>query len=125
MSLDDPESDEEFTSLLAACDEAVAAGERPTPPGELETSPEQRARLERGLACIVRLQRLRPPRDQTASAQEDFRAALLASPTTHDLRAGSVAEPAEVGFVLSESLGRLGRFEIRRELGRGGFGVVF
>jgi WD40 repeat protein/serine/threonine protein kinase len=87
----DPVLDEEFTVRLLACDEALAAGE--TPPGLANDAPaELRERLQRGLACVERLQQLRPQRS-----------ALIDDPCPT----------------------RIGRFEIRCPLGRGGFGIVY
>ncbi len=81
-----------ITSLLAAYDEALAAGLPPTVVRRGDVSSRLRPRLERGLACLDLLERLWP--------------VAPASP------AGAPG-------------GRLGRFEVRRELGSGGFGVVF
>src|SRR5262249_33700626 len=50
--------DEQFASVLAAWDEALAAGAIPGPANG--GSPELWGRLERSLACLQRLQRLRP-----------------------------------------------------------------
>jgi WD40 repeat protein/serine/threonine protein kinase len=87
--------EEEFTARLSECDEALATG---TPLAILSdrTSPELRSRLLRGLACVQRLQQLRP-RHQSAAAIE-----------------------------MDESCpAHIGRFEIRCLLGRGGFGLVY
>jgi WD40 repeat protein len=90
----DPVLEEEFTVRLLACEEALAMG---TPPSVAEgTSPEMRTRLLRGLACLQRLQQLRP---QYSSLKEDI--------------------PEE------DCRNRIGRFEIRGLLGRGGFGIVY
>ena len=56
---DTPQEDE-FAGLLAACDEALAAGEPPPTDGPAEAATELRPRLERGLSCLRRLQQLRP-----------------------------------------------------------------
>ena len=50
--------DEQFASVLAAWDEALAAGAAPGP--ATGGSPELWGRLERGLACLQRLRGLRP-----------------------------------------------------------------
>ncbi len=91
----DPVLEEEFITRLAACDEALATG---SPPEILaqDASPELTQRLERGLACVQRLQQLRPQRRSADAALTE-----LSCPT------------------------RIGRFEIRCLLGRGGFGIVY
>jgi eukaryotic-like serine/threonine-protein kinase len=55
---DDLPPDDQFASVLAAWDEALAAGATPGP--ATGGSPELWSRLERGLACLQRLQSLRP-----------------------------------------------------------------
>jgi WD40 repeat protein/tRNA A-37 threonylcarbamoyl transferase component Bud32 len=68
MNEDQPEPlEEQFSSLLAACDEALAAGTPPRLLAEARDAPELRDRLQRGLACLQRLQRLRPPRPAAGS----------------------------------------------------------
>ncbi|MCI0456759.1 MAG: serine/threonine protein kinase, partial [Gemmataceae bacterium] len=63
MNADKPEPlEEQFSFVLAAWDEALAAGAAPGLLVRAEDPPELRARLERGLACLQRLQRLRPQR---------------------------------------------------------------
>ena len=59
--------DDQFASVLAAWDEALAAGASPAAP--TGGSPELRGRLERGLACLQRLQSLRPPLSATPPAE--------------------------------------------------------
>src|SRR5262249_6283852 len=104
MSDDTPTPrEEEFAGLLAACDEALAAGVPPPVTEGAGPPPELRPRLERGLACLLRLQALRP----VPAAAGD----TLPQPP----RAAEALPP----------FSRLGRFLIRRELGRGGFAVVY
>src|SRR5262245_50845342 len=88
------EREDSFIELLAAADEALAAGETPR---FSDGDPDLRDRLERGMACMRILRERR----------STLKSAL--APLEH----------------LPDSLGRIGRFEIKRELGRGGFGVVF
>jgi serine/threonine protein kinase/tetratricopeptide (TPR) repeat protein len=89
--------DEHLSSLLVACDRALAAGETPPDDSALGAPPELRPELERGLACIRLLRKVLPRR----------RVETPVSPS------------AELPFTT------LGRFEIRRKLGQGSFGVVF
>jgi hypothetical protein len=91
-------SDEQFVALLVAFDEALAQG---TTPGTIatETPEELQLRLDRGVHCLNLLGQLWPARP---------------------------AEPVAFPSLLPDQpLSQLGRFQIRRELGRGGFGVVF
>ncbi len=88
----DPVLEDEFTVRLLACEEALAMGTAPANVAE-DTPAELRSRLQRGLACMQRLQQLRP-QPRLAGAEGTY-------PT------------------------RIGRFEIRCPLGRGGFGIVY
>src|SRR5262245_55285436 len=104
MSADDSDVlDEPFTSILAACDDALAAG---TPSGSLSTeglAPELHSRLQEDLACLQRLQQLRP---------RSWRS---------DTSIGIHGEDKPLPLLeLPRSAGCFGRFELRRELGRGG-----
>jgi WD40 repeat protein len=100
MNPEDPTAlDEQCADLLAACHEAHAAGASPTSPN---IPPELRERLERNLACLRLLDQALPPAPGPATP----------SPNT--------AGPDE-----SPTPPVIGRFQVRRELGRGGFGVVF
>jgi WD40 repeat protein/serine/threonine protein kinase len=60
--------DDQFASVLAAWDEALAEGATPGSP--TGGSPELWSRLERGLACLQRLQGLRPRRSDTPPAAD-------------------------------------------------------
>ncbi len=104
--------DEQFTARLLECDEALAAGRPPEDLGQ-EESPELRARLERGLACVQLLQQLRPQR-----ALENLAEALTQ---------GIPAEANAPSVPLAEPFCpvQIGRFQVRGILGRGGFGIVY
>lgn len=89
----DDVDDDSFAELLAAADEALAAGETPHAPA---VTPDLGGRLQRGLACVQLLRDRRGVRKKHNPASEDE----------------------------TETSERIGRFQLRRELGRGGFGVV-
>src|SRR5262245_4007184 len=102
MNSDAPESfDEVYASLMAACDEALAASGLPrSPPGTDMPPADLRSQVQGALECIRRLRQHWPrPHEETLSKA-----------------AGDVEPPPAE---------QLGRFQIRRELGRGTFGRVF
>src|SRR5579871_5006046 len=93
--------EDDFTSLMAAFDDALAEGSPPSP--EAANVPaEMKQRVERDLECLHLLNQLR------------LRHAAPAG--------GASAGPQESGADLQGK--SLGRFQIHRQLGRGGFGVV-
>jgi serine/threonine protein kinase/tetratricopeptide (TPR) repeat protein len=91
--------DDQLAEALSAYDDVLAAGVPVDFSSELSTSPELQERLGRNLACMQMLRRHWP-----GPAFE--------------------ANSAGAGDGLGPSV-RLGHFQIRRELGRGGYGVVF
>src|SRR5262245_12400414 len=100
MTPDEPVTveDERLTGLFAACEDALAAGATPRADLPPDLPPEQLRRLERNLACAQLLRRvLSPPEVESAPS------------------------PAPDALPWSS----LGRFLIHRELGRGGFGIVY
>jgi WD40 repeat protein/serine/threonine protein kinase/tetratricopeptide (TPR) repeat protein len=114
-----PSVEDHFASLMAACDEALA--DKSASLDGVDLPPELRARLERDLACVKLLQQLRP------SQQTSLAAALGAGTGDEQRQIDTVdAEDAGAGTPSpSPAFKRLGRFEIRRELGRGAFGIVY
>src|SRR5437868_4789683 len=104
MNSDNPTpQDERFDLLLAACDDDLAAGnDTPSVPGP-EVPGDLKVRLERGVAWCQRVRRLLRGPDSA-----------LTSPS-----------PPAATETTAPALTRLGRFQVRRELGRGGCGVVF
>jgi serine/threonine-protein kinase len=104
--------EEPFTSLLVACEEALAAGIEVPPPSDAGP-PELRERLERGQAFLRRLQQLRPSHRRAGGRT------WLQERETPDPVAPCPARPP------LDLPSQFGRFQIRREVGRGGFGVVF
>jgi serine/threonine-protein kinase len=116
MSTNQPEpAEEQFNSLLANYEEARRAGATPPRPSKADLPPELQQELERDLACADLLhQVLRPPGPDTGpdlAKTGDF---------TGEPSPAAGAEPA--GDLPWTSLGR---FQLRRELGRGTFGIVY
>jgi serine/threonine protein kinase len=100
-------------SLAASYDEALADGRVPDLRQSDRVTEEQRSDLEGRIDCMRMLRRV---------WSGDSRAALSGPPPSNP--------PTAIGIELGPSstvtpATRIGRFEVRRELGRGGFGVVF
>jgi serine/threonine protein kinase/WD40 repeat protein len=100
-------------SLAASCDEALADGRAPDPRQAALVPEEQRSDLERRIDCMRML-----------------RQAWASDSGTKHSSAHPSGAPTIIGTepILSPSATpatHIGRFEVCRELGRGGFGVVF
>jgi WD40 repeat protein len=100
-------NDEAFLDRLVAYEEALTAG-GPTPPADASMPPDLAERLQRAQACVRRLKRDRRRAD---------------SPVHPEI--SSFASGERLAFDTAGGLTRLGRFEIVRELGRGGCGIVY
>jgi WD40 repeat protein len=109
MSTDEPPATEDrFATWLAACADALAAGVCPPLLDEAELPPGARPQMEKALAGLRLLRQLRPRPAPEA----------MPSPSTPKVEIHSRPR-SELPWT------QLGRFELRRELGRGGFGMVF
>jgi serine/threonine protein kinase/Tfp pilus assembly protein PilF len=100
-------------SLAASCDEALADGRAPDPQQTALVPEEHRSDLQGRIDCMRLLRQAWAGDSGTTSG----RARPSNAPTaigTDPILYSSVTAPSHIG-----------RFEVRRELGRGGFGVVF
>jgi WD40 repeat protein len=114
MNPEMPEAEEEqWAAWLAACDEALAAGNNPQRQDLAGFPPELRAQIEQELVRVHHARQLFKPPPKAAPSDT---AAFNDMP-----HQDTTAEPAPPP-VLPQT--NLGRFQVRRELGRGGFGVV-
>jgi WD40 repeat protein len=103
---------DQFTDQLVAWDEALAAGTAPSTEAQAHPTPVDDERLAKGVACLKLLRQVRGARKSDSGIR------LLG------LGSGSASPLAD--FDGSPMLGKqFGRFEIRQELGRGGYGAVF
>jgi WD40 repeat protein len=100
MRPDDDRREEEFAALLGAYDEALAQGRTPSPV-QTTTDEALRRRLAEAADCLDLLEAVWP-RD-----------------------GGAAAEQAALAPFASALPTQLGRFQLKRELGRGGHGVVW
>ncbi len=96
--------DDDFVDRLANLEEALSDGKSVT--ATPEVTPELNARLKKGLQALQALRHLRTPKRL---------------PTTIGYRVGDTWNTAAYGPIPRN----LGRYQIQRELGRGGFGIVF
>lgn len=95
MNVEQPEPDDGYAQLLAACDDALAAGSSAERVCQDALSPEVRARLEKEAAWCGMVRQLLSPK------------------------------PVRPAGAARETPRTLGRFQLLRELGQGTFGVVF
>src|SRR6516164_2254874 len=96
----------QYTSLLEACAAALESGEKTSGPKGADVPAELREDLERDLACVELLREVLPNSKSTLSL--DAADAVARGKPSCDL-----------------PWTNLGRFEMRRELGRGTFGIVY
>lgn len=94
--------EEHCVSLLAACDEVLALGVPASSFCQLATPAELRPRLQRDLACVELLRRAWPSSG-----------------------AASYPTAGTAGGQLGTTVTSVGRFQLRRELGQGGYGIVY
>ena len=111
--------EEQFHRLLIATDNALAAG-TPGPPVNEEAPAELRPRLERQIAWCRRVRRLLPTAGGSTEEEGSTPAPVKAQSST--VQPSIVTPLSSTG---DAPLAKLGRFQIRRELGRGGCGIVF
>lgn len=108
MSTDETiDYEEPLDSLLLAYQDALLTNAPLPALGSADMPPELRHRLERNLACMQLLRQLLP-RGQAAGT----------------FPAGPQETTVDPAVDSSQPVTHLGRFRIRRELGRGGFGIV-
>jgi tetratricopeptide (TPR) repeat protein len=114
LSPDDPTAfDEDYVTWMAALDDALA-GRSPAGSPKGDIPDRLRPQLDRDLAWLSLLRQHWPGRSPTDTSASTNVEGILSNPLV--LAAG--VDPATAPV-------RLGRFEVRRELGRGAFGRVF
>ncbi len=102
-----PVAEDEFSRWLAVCDEQLAAGAAPLSPDDLGVPSALRGRLEEEVAWCQIVRQLWPH-----AADATFDPPVVETPRDETVS----REPLPT---------KLDRFELRHELGRGAFGVVF
>jgi WD40 repeat protein/serine/threonine protein kinase len=100
--------DDEFSSRLALYDEALAAGNSLASATARDLPPDLATPLERARACLLRLEQDR-----------------LRSHNSHPTVPALPLAKTPLALDGGTGAGQLGRFLVRRELGRGGFGIVY
>ncbi len=104
-----PEND--FASVLAAMEEAWESGDHSRCDALLAKYPHFAERLQRHRNCVETLQQMRPSRSGYWIASAS---------------GGETSDASSLGSVLRDPLpAEFGRFRIRRQLGHGGFGIVY
>jgi WD40 repeat protein len=120
MSAEEPTPIEEpFPSLLAAWDDALAVGSPPPTAAGDDVPPALRHSLERDVACLRLLHQVWPRGGRPGAGPQSHERTAELGPQGG---AGSQVTLAGSSLPLPS---QMGRFQIRRELGRGGGGVVF
>lgn len=114
-----PSSEEEFTSLMAAWDDALVPGSTSPVPCQAEPTPVLRLRWQRDLACVRLLRQYLGHTESGFSGR--VKAASQPPPLDQAYPAFENRQSREPGQLPWK---RLGRFEIEKELGQGGFGLV-
>jgi WD40 repeat protein/serine/threonine protein kinase len=107
-------------SYLLACDGALAAGASPPVPDGPDTPPDLLGRLDRGLACLNRLEEVWPRHRPTVTIP------VTSGGDASNLGARGTDSQSPIPNEQQMVAGtHFGRFQIRRELGHGTFGIVF